>query len=294
MIDLHIHTTASSDGQYTPQEIFNMAKEKGIKALAFADHNSIENIEEGIILSRLTGIDFIPCVEFNSLFKGDDLHILGYFIEYTHDQLKSWLEEIQEQKKIQAKKRIEKLRALGFVFSEEDVERFSKGKIPTGVSFLKAILSRVENQDDPRVLTYIKGERSGSPYVNFYLDYLSGGKPAFVPLNTMETGKVIEKIRELKGIPVLAHPKVIKEEEIIELISKGLCGLEVYSSYHTPEQERYFQDIVEKYGLIATAGSDFHGEKVKPDVQLGDIRGNEIVLVERLRDLKEKLDRIVL
>jgi len=289
VIDLHIHTTASSDGQYAPREIFTMAKRMGLSAIAFADHNSVGNVGEGVSLSSEFGIDFIPCLELNSLFKESDLHILGYFIEHDNLRLISWLEEIHREKELQAKRRIEKLQSLGFVLTAGDVEKFSQGRMPTGVSYLKAILSRKENQNDTRLTAYTHGDRSESPYVNFYLDYLRGGKPAFVPLTMMETSRVMVKVKEFGGIPVLAHPSDTQEEDIIELISRGLCGLEVYSSYHTPEQERQFLSIVEKYRLVATAGSDFHGEAVKPDVKLAGIRGNSEELVERLKEFRKKL-----
>ena len=257
--------------------------------IAFADHNSVAGVEEGLNLSREFGIDFIPCLELNSLFKEYDLHILGYFIEHDNQGLISWLEEIHREKELQAKKRIEKLQSLGFVLTAEDVETFSQGRMPTGVSYLKAILSRKENRNDPRLEAYTSGERSDSPYVNFYLDYLRGGKPAFVPLDMMETPRVIEKVKKFGGVPVLAHPSDTEEHDIRELISHGLCGLEVYSSYHTPEQEKHFLSIVYEYNLVATAGSDFHGEAVKPDVKLADIRGNREELVMRLKEYKKGL-----
>jgi hypothetical protein len=268
-----------------------MAKRMGLTAIAFADHNSIGSVEEGITLSGEFGINFIPCLELNSLFKENDLHILGYFIDHKNHKLISWLEEIHREKELQAKKRIEKLNALGFVFIEEDVRKFSQGRIPTGASLLKAILSRKENQNDPRLTVYTHGERSESPYVNFYLDYLRGGKPAFVPLEMMETPLVIQKIKEFGGIPILAHPSDTQEDDIITLISRGLCGLEVYSSYHTPEQERHFLATVTKYNLVATAGSDFHGEAVKPDVKLAGIRGNEEELVKKLKEFKQRIKK---
>jgi hypothetical protein len=148
-------------------------------------------------------------------------------------------------------------------------------------------LNRKENQNDPRLKAYIDGERSDSPYVNFYLDFLRGGKPAFVPLEMMHTSQVIEKTKQFGGIPILAHPSDTQEDDIIGLISQGLCGLEVYSSYHSPEQEKQFLSMVQRYNLVATAGSDFHGEEVKPDVKLAGIRGNKEELVKRLKEFRK-------
>ena len=289
MIDLHIHTIASSDGQHTPQEIFTMANSMGLTAIAFADHNSIGSVGEGITLSREFGIEFIPCLEFNTLYLDHDLHMLAYFIDCQSRELKSWLEEIHEEKQRQAVGRIEKLNELGFVFSADDVKKFSGDKIPTGMSFLKAIRSREENKGDPRIKRFIDGDRSGSPYVNFYLDYLRGGESAFVPLETVDTFYVMGRIKQLGGIPVLAHPSDTGDDIILRLVEGGLLGLEVFSSYHNEKEEEHFLSLAKECNLLVTAGSDFHGSEVKPDVKLGEVRGNSYELVDKLKDARAQL-----
>ncbi len=289
MIDLHIHTIASSDGQHTPQEIFTMANSMGLTAIAFADHNSIGSVGEGISLSREFGIEFIPCLEFNTLYLDHDLHMLAYFIDCQSRELKSWLEEIYEEKQRQAVKRIEKLNELGFVFSVDDVKKFSGDKIPTGMSFLKAIRSREENKGDPRIKRFVDGDRSDSPYVNFYLDYLRGGESAFVPLETVDTFYVMGRIKQLGGIPVLAHPSDTGDDIILRLVEGGLSGLEVFSSYHNEKEEEHFLALAKECNLLVTAGSDFHGSEVKPDVKLGEVRGNSYELVDKLKDARAQL-----
>ena len=288
MIDLHIHTIASSDGQHTPCEIFNMAKSIGLVAIAFADHNSVGSVKEGVLLSDEFGIEFIPCLEFNTIYLDNDLHMLAYFIEYESEELNDWLGEIYQEKQEQAVKRIDKLNELGFVFSADDVKRFSGDKIPTGMSFLKAIMSREENRGDPRIKRFVDGDRSNSPYVNFYRDYLRGGKTAFVPLTTVDTLYVMNRIKQLAGIPVLAHPSDTGDEIILRLIEGGLSGLEVFSSYHTTKEEAHFLSLTKEYNLLVTAGSDFHGSDVKPDVKMGEVRGNCYELVEKLKDARAK------
>ena len=286
MIDLHIHTIASSDGQHTPHEIFTMAKSMGLIVIAFADHNSIGSVREGVSLSEEFGIEFIPCLEFNSIYLDHDLHILAYFIDYQSKGLSDWLDGIYQEKQKQAVKRIERLNELGFIFSADDVKKFSGDKIPTGMSFLKAIMSREENRGDPRIKRFINGDRSDSPYVNFYLDYLRGGKSAFVPLETVDTFYVMKKVKQLGGIPILAHPSDTGDEIIIRLVEGGLSGLEVFSSYHDVKEEEQFLSLAKDYSLLVTAGSDFHGSEIKPDVKLGGIRGNSYELVEKLKEAR--------
>ena len=288
MIDLHIHTNASSDGQHSPREIFEMAREKRLRALAFADHNSLENVEEGIRLGAEYGIEFIPCMELNTLYRGLDLHILAYYIDPRSSALRQWMGEIHGKKVEQARRRTEKLNELGFRFTEDDLNSFAEGRLPTGKSFLEAILSRPENRKDPRLRPYIDGDRSGSPYVNFYRDYLRGGKPAFVPMEDVSTLAAIQRIGRLGGVSILAHPSDTGEENILSLARSGLEGLEAYSPYHTPGEQEAFRVLAEAHGLLVTAGSDFHGKKIKPDVELGRVAGNRYELVERLRDRRKE------
>lgn len=283
MIDLHIHTNASSDGQHCPREILAMARQKGLRAIAFADHNSVANVEEGFRLSAEWGIEFFPCMELNTLHQGLDLHLLAYFIDSRSSELQSWLEEIHRKKVEQAKKRMEKLNDLGFFFTEDDLQKYCDDRIPTGMSYLKAILSHAKNRSDPRLRPYIDGNRANSPYVNFYRDYLRGGKAAFVTMEDVSTITGIQKIKGMGGIPVLAHPSDTGEENILHLVQNGLEGLEVYSPYHNLQEQKAFRVFAESHGLLITAGSDFHGKKIKPDVDLGQVYGDHYDLVLKLK-----------
>ncbi len=290
MIDLHIHTTASSDGQHGPEEIFEMARKLKLEAIAFADHNSVASVGEGLRISREFGIEFIPCIEINTHYKECDFHLLGYFIDHRDERLLQWLEGLGETKRRQIRQRVKRLSKLGFTLSVGDVERLSVGREPTGVSYLNALLAREENREDPRLRAYIDGERSKSPYLNFYLDYLAGGKPASIPMQFISTPQAIQLVRSLGGISILAHPAQVKDERLLELIEAGLEGIEVHSSYHGTEEEDYFNGVCDRFGLLVTAGSDFHGREIKPDVLLGELRGGSYGLVEKLRWAKKARD----
>jgi len=95
----------------------------------------------------------------------------------------------------------------------------------------------------------------------------------------------MNRIKQLGGIPVLAHPSDIKDEIILRLIEGELSGLEVFSSYHDTREEAHFLSLTKEYNLLVTAGSDFHGSDVKPDVKMGEGRGNCYELVEKLKDV---------
>ncbi|MDH3976268.1 MAG: PHP domain-containing protein [Deltaproteobacteria bacterium] len=289
LVDLHIHTTASSDGQHSPEEIFKMATLKKLKAIAFADHNSVDSIDEGLQLSKRYKIELIPCFELNTIYDGMDLHLLAYFIEYKDPAFHEWLHEIHDAKKEQALDRLKALQDLDFPVSLDDLERAAKGQIPSGSTFMTALLRREEGRRDPRLKPYIDGDRCDSPSLNFYRDYFRKGKPAFVPLKVCPTEEGIEKIRQFGGVPVQAHPSDTGDERISELIDAGLMGLEAYSSYHTPEESEHFRQLAQSRGIIATSGSDFHGKRIKPNVEMASVGGNSYEIVERLKDAKRRI-----
>ena len=267
-----------------------MARNKGLQTIAFADHNSVGHVEEGMRLADEYGMEFFPCLELNTFHNDLDLHLLAFFIDPRSPALRNWLESIHRKKEEQAQKRLEKLNELGFTFTRDELRKFSGDRIPTGLSFLKAILSGRENRSDPRLYPYIDGDRSDSPYVNFYRDYLRGGKPAFVPMEDIATVAAVGKIKELGGTPILAHPSDTGEENTRQLIDAGLEGLEAYSPYHDAREEEAFRIFAEKHGLLVTAGSDFHGKRVKPDVELGGVGGNHHEILRKLKDHRKGIE----
>ena len=294
MIDLHIHTTASADGQHTPEQIFRLAGERHLHTIAFADHNSAASCDEGKTLSTEFGINFIPSIEFNTDFGELDLHILSYFIDYHRLEFHRWLGEIYAGRQRQAMERVEKLNALGFFVTYEEAAQLTPGRVPQASTFFKAIHSHPENLTHPLLQPYLYGgEGSNAPFFNFYLDFFRPRKPAWSPLNVISTPKAINKIKSFGGIPVLAHPSDTPPEIIDELIQKGLMGLEAYSTYHSPQETRHYLELAGKYELLVTAGSDYHGKESKPDVGLGKIPGAEDLddqlLVDRLFKARDSL-----
>jgi len=288
-VDLHIHTRASSDGQHTPEEIFSMAKAAGLKSIAFADHNSVESLDEGLRLSDESGIELVPCFELNTIYDNMDLHLLGFLIDHKEPAFLKWLDYVLEAKMEQAQNRLEKMRSLDFLIDEGALEDAAKGKTPTGSTFLEALLSREEGRKDPRLQPYIDGDRSDSPALNFYRDYFRKDKPAFVPLDACPTEEGIRRIKEFGGIPVQAHPSDTGDRIIVKLIEAGLMGLEAYSSYHSPEESGHFCTIAAEHKILVTAGSDFHGKKIKPNVDFASVGGNSYNIVERLKDARKRI-----
>lgn len=274
MIDLHLHTTAS-DGQYPPEEVVAMCRALGLSAIAVADHNSVESVARAESEALAAGIEFAPAIELDTVFRGRDLHVLGYFIAYQSSACRAYLEEIYRAKLEQTRKRVAKLQTAGMAIEFEELMKISSRRLPTGKQFIAALLLHEENLKDPRVRSYVDGPRSNSPYLNFYLDWLRAGQPAFVPLSEQPAERALREIKTLGGVPILAHPSDTPVADVHALIDLGLRGLEVYSSYHDPATSQKFLDLARDRRVLVTAGSDYHGPAVKPDVKLAGIPGNE-------------------
>jgi predicted metal-dependent phosphoesterase TrpH len=284
MIDLHVHTNASSDGVHSPEEIFERAATIGLVALAFADHDGVGSLDAGIRLSDTHRIPFVPAVELGSYHRDHDVHILGYFIDHRSGALTRFLMAVAEETARQTARRVGLLNRLGFTLDVEDVARESAGRAPTGRSFLSALVKREENRGDVRIARYTSGDRANSPYLNFYLDFLGPGKPAWVPLDAAPASAAVAAIRESGGVAIVAHPGVLPDGIVDEMIGMGVAGLEAYSGHHDGATARRFVKLCEERGLVWTAGSDFHGKEVKPDIDLGVSIPDARNVLDRLRE----------
>ena len=120
--------------------------------------------------------------------------------------------------------------------------------------------------------------------------YIGHGGPAYVEREKMTPEEAISMIVNARGLPVLAHPFTVKDPEamVVSLKKVGLVGLEVYYKDNTPHQTANTLQLANKYGLIPTGGTDFHGIGDSNEVRLG---GTEVPLssAERLIKMAEKL-----
>lgn len=284
-IDLHIHTDASADGIFPPRQIFEMAKEVGLCALAFADHNSVSNCDEGIKLSEEFGIEFVPAIEFNTNYNKKDIHLLIYYPCYKDEPFLWTLDSVIKPKWERARKRIEGLQKAGLIITEDEVRQACRNNPPAGVEFWGAIIRHPENMQHPLVKRTLES-KDEPPNVAFYLMTMKEhGQIAYVPMGGPSTYEIIDRAWESGGIPILAHPKDLSDDALEDLVANGVAGLEVFSSYHDDAAtKRLFQFCAERE-LLMTVGSDFHGPAVKPDLKLGDVVGG----YELLAKLKDRL-----
>ena len=142
----------------------------------------------------------------------------------------------------------------------------------TGEMFAELLLEKEEYKDHDLLMPYRKGGiRSDNPYVNFYWDYCSQGKPCYVKIDYQDINEAIALVKDNGGVAVLAHPGNNlkgKLELFDEILKTGIDGVEVFCSYHNEKETKYFYDKTKEHSKIITCGSDFHG-KTKPSVRLG-------------------------
>ncbi len=288
--DLHIHSNYSSDADHPPRRLFEMACESGLAGLCISDHDTVAAIAEGTRLAREFPLEFYPNVEISTHYLSRKFHVLAPLVDYRSAELQSRLQGLAEGRRQQAKARVERLRDSGFEITLDEVIQATRNPIPTGPAIAQALLAKPESRESPRLHRYIHGKEAARGVIAFYRDFFAPGKPAFAEMERLGTLEALPLIRRAGGVPVLAHPGAPgyeADEQVLQTFADhGLAGLEVYSSYHEPGSIRRFSDWADRWNLVKTAGSDFHGS-IKPHVRIGSVKARGREMIEELLDRRD-------
>lgn len=281
MIDLHSHTTAS-DGSRTPTQLVELAREEGLEALAIADHDTFEGYEDAAPVALDVGLDLICAIElsvraqWSGASRPRSVHMLGYFLAAPpREGFRHWLESVQLARRERNGRLAARLRELGAEIHVWEAERI--GRTMTGrAHFARLLVEKGYVATRQEAFDRYLGEKGSA--------YTAREGPG------VEEG--IARIREAGGMPAVAHPVRIgvdspeAEKAAIErMVSHGLQGIEVWHSDHRREDEVRFLALAQRYGLVPTGGSDYHGD-AKPGIRLGIGAGNLSVpkeVLERMR-----------
>lgn len=264
--DLHIHSIYS-DGSLTPEEIVHVAIEKGIKVISITDHDNIG--AQYITKNKYNNICIIPGVEFSTVYKDLEIHILGYFIDIDNQELIEFLDEAMNLRISRIKKILNKLKENNIHIELDDLLNDNRYSIGRG-NLAKEMVKR----------GYVK------TFKEAFTKYLIQGKVAYVPGIKKEYKEILTMINKCGGISVLAHPgKIYKSTEVENIVKEfkcyGLKGIEVYHSSHSKEQENYFYNLSKKYKLLVTGGSDFHkaigNEHIMGEIGINEERFNKLL-----------------
>ncbi|MCI8422480.1 MAG: PHP domain-containing protein [Lawsonibacter sp.] len=254
--DLHTHSTAS-DGQYAPASLVQFAKARGIEVLALTDHDTLSGLEEAERAGEKLGLTVLRGVELGAK-EYRNLHILGYGFSKETPGLRELCEKMRAGRDERKYRIIDFLREKGVEISLAEVEEAAGGDIISRPHFAQVMVHR----------GYVSTNREA------FDRYLDTEEYQRIERFKADAQTCVEAIRTAGGRASLAHPYQVglEEEDLESLVRQlkeyGLEGIECWYPRHSPEQTAFYLRLAERYGLHITGGSDFHGEKVKPDIQL--------------------------
>lgn len=281
MIDLHTHTN-QSDGTCTPEQLINKALEIGLEALAISDHDTFAGYDQAVPLAAQAGLELICGIELStrvdglSSTRGRSVHLLGYFLDQgPSQQFRTWLLEIQENRRERNRDLIAKLQSLGISIGLEEVQTIG-GNLTGRPHFAKILLQK----------GYVSSVQKAFDI------YLADSAKAHVERVEPNLPDGIRRIREAGGFTSLAHPIRFGKgnlDEVDRVIMRCLAegapldAIEVYHSDHGADDCQAYLALCEQHGLAVTAGSDFHGD-TKPGIELGSGRNGNVSIPKRILD----------
>ncbi len=258
--DLHTHSTYS-DGSLKPQELIQKAVRSGLDGIALTDHDTVSGIDEAVVEAKKHHFVFIPGIELTTDFGDSEVHILGYNLNYNNPKLLQKLEAILGSRAERARLIIKKLNKARIPLSWEKVKAETTSRFIGRAHIYRALQASG--------LISISNGREAFGY------YLGKSGIAYVPHQEVGTFEAIGLINETGGIPVLAHPGRMADDQLIaKLAQNGLQGIEAYYPAHTPELTERYLKLAAKYKLTVTGGSDYHG--AFSQTRLGDAQVKEI------------------
>ena len=244
--DFHMHTVFS-DGSAEPEELLQAVADHGVSVVAVTDHDTTAGYERLKPKADALNLTLIPGIEINTHWKGTEVHVLGYFIDFDNDYLKEVTLQHRTDRISHIKKLVEKIRKqTNAQFTYDDV--LSLGH-PEGS------LGR------PHVAKALMQRRDVSSISEAFTKYLKSDAPTYVSRPTVTPHEAVEAIHDSGGVPVIAHPGQAEgiENLVPELLGYGLGGLEAYHKSHSSGMVEYFCTMAESNDLIVTGGTDFHG-----------------------------------
>ncbi len=271
MIDLHIHSTAS-DGSLSPEEIVAIAAQKGLSAIAIADHDSVEGA--ATLMGHKLPIELVPAVEASCDLDGRDIHMLAYFPDLEDRVFSSYMARLREERVVRAKEIFARLSAVGVEIPDADEFLSGSTKRSIGRGLIGRLLVRAG------VVSNMK---------EAFSKYLSKGRPGYVRRSMMSPTNIIEIIRNAGAVPVVAHPGVtgLEFDKLATLADLGVLGIEVLHPEHSPEEVEKYSRIAGELGLVPTGGSDCHGTDSREGMSIGSLEVPDSWL-EELRALSGK------
>ena len=247
--DLHSHSNRS-DGLLAPAALVARAAERGVRALALTDHDEVSGLHEAHTQADQAGIAFINGVEISVTWSGQTLHVVGLHIDPESAELAAGLERIRDGRHSRAERIASELEQAGIHDSLAGARSYAANPDLVGrTHFARFLVERGHARDLPAV----------------FRKYLATGKPGYVSHQWASLEQAVHWIKASGGIPVLAHPGRYKldntqrEAMLATFAELGGAAIEVVTGSHTADQFVTWARYAQRFGLLASAGSDFHG-----------------------------------
>ncbi len=298
-VDLHVHSNRS-DGTLTPSGLVDYAMEKGLAAFALTDHDTVEGLDDAIAYADRLRQEYasappetdsgkngaqrpspvpevIPGIEFSTEYLGQDVHVLGLYIDHHSRPFASRLQGFVDSREERNRKMCRLLTEGGIPVSYESLMEEFPGSVITRAHYAKYMLNH----------GYIKSLKEA------FERYVGDRCPYYVPREKVTPAQAVELILQAGGTPILAHPVLYRMSDrrldklVCELKDAGLAGLEAIYSTYAPHEERQMRALAAKYDLLVSGGSDFHGGN-KPGLELGTGYGKLFVPYEILDNIKKR------
>ncbi len=251
-VDLHSHTNYS-DGFNSPKDLIDKARSKGIDILSITDHDNLAGIAEAEKYGREVGVEIIAGVEISSDIMDREIHILGYFVEPGNPELERYLEFFRAERLKRADRIVNKLNTLGISLKLDDVLKISKNSAVGRPHIAQAML---------------EGGFTNS-YFEAFNKFIGNGCIAYEKKVHVSPRSAFKIISDSGGLSFIAHPGVMPENILKELIESGVDGIEVIHPSHNPQLVKFYRGIVNEYFLLESGGSDFHGGRREDENNLG-------------------------
>jgi len=257
MIDLHMHSTFS-DGTLAPEALAELAGGFGLTAIALTDHDGMDGTARFLAACEKEGVQGISGVEISAQVSKGTMHILGYFVDHTDEELEAALAQIRSGREVRNREILDKLNALGCELDWDEVVALTDKDVVGRPHFAMAMQAR----------GYVSGKTEA------FDRYLAKGKPAYAERFRLGPAESFAAIRKAGGVPVLAHPFTLQlgnkalQRALGEYRDMGLQGIEVYYSEHSAAMEETYKQMARELGLAMSGGSDFHGD-VNPKIRMG-------------------------
>ena len=260
-IDLHLHTTAS-DGAFAPAALVGMAAEAGLDCIAITDHDSTDGVAAAQQTGQALGVRVIAGIEFNTMWHGQSVHILGYFVDREHPELQAVIARQRDGRLYRAQRMVEKLAALKMPLVWEEILADADGGAVGRPHIAKAMLAQ----------GYVSDANEA------FARYLGHGMPAYVEQPKLTPSEAVMLLHRAGAAAGLAHPYNVEGADQVdldtlvpELAAAGLDAIETYYTGYGTQQRAEILNLAARFDLIPTGGSDFHGGGILSQAELGAI-----------------------